>query len=177
VLMTFSVVSSGAAWSQAAQTGSAEKAIAALEEQFTQSERTNNPDLIAPALADKFVATDSDGRFTNKTQFLAGEKATHYTIADFEVLQITVFGSTAIATGTFKTTGTGPEGKPFNSQGRYTDTCEDARWQVAMCCDSLVAHKGVSGRLPIRLMRIAGAQGRSPQTFSLRRVRADGRSI
>ena len=39
--------------SQAQQTGGIEKAVAALEEQWLQSQKTNNPDLVAPLLADK----------------------------------------------------------------------------------------------------------------------------
>ena len=45
-----------AAWAQAQQvTGETEKAVAALENQWLQSQKTNNPDLLAPLLADKFV--------------------------------------------------------------------------------------------------------------------------
>ena len=43
--------------SQAQTTGGTEKAVAALEEQWLQSQKTNNPDLVAPLLADKFVST------------------------------------------------------------------------------------------------------------------------
>src|ERR1700726_680508 len=43
--------------SQAQQTGATEKAVVALEEQWLQSQKTNNPDLVAPLLADKFVNT------------------------------------------------------------------------------------------------------------------------
>jgi hypothetical protein len=46
------VLLGGAAWSQAQTTGGTEKAVAALEEQWVQSQKTNNPDLIAPHLAD-----------------------------------------------------------------------------------------------------------------------------
>ena len=50
----------GSAWSQAhSSSGATEKAIAALENTWLQSQKTNNPDLVAPLLADKFVSTDS----------------------------------------------------------------------------------------------------------------------
>ena len=59
----------GSAWSQAqSSSGATEKAIAALENTWLQSQKTNNPDLVAPLLADKFVSTDSDGKVTNKTR-------------------------------------------------------------------------------------------------------------
>jgi len=40
--------------------------VAALEEQWLQSQKTSNPDLVAPLLADNFVSTSSDGNVTNK---------------------------------------------------------------------------------------------------------------
>ena len=47
--------------SQAQQpSGEIEKAIAALEGQWMESQRTNNPDLVAPLLADKFVNTSTE---------------------------------------------------------------------------------------------------------------------
>ena len=53
----------GAAWPQSMQqTAPIEKAVAALENQWLQSQKTNNPDLVAPLLADKFVYTDKIGR-------------------------------------------------------------------------------------------------------------------
>ena len=47
-----------AAWSQ----DKTEKAVAALEQQWLQSQKTNNPDLAAPLLADKFINTGADGK-------------------------------------------------------------------------------------------------------------------
>src|ERR1700676_3337447 len=88
-----------AAWSQAQQTGGTEKAIAALENQWLQSQKTNNPDLVAPLLADKFVSTGADGKVTNKAQTLADAKASKFVSAENENVQVTVFGDTAIATG------------------------------------------------------------------------------
>jgi len=46
-----------ATWSQAQTTDGTAKAIAALEEQWFQSQKTNNPDLVAPLLADSIVNT------------------------------------------------------------------------------------------------------------------------
>jgi hypothetical protein len=53
-----------AAWSQ---TGT-EKAVAALEKQWLQSQQTNNVDLLAPLLSDKFVNTSSEGKVTGKSE-------------------------------------------------------------------------------------------------------------
>ena len=58
-----------AALSQDSTAGSGtEKAVAALEQQWLQSQKTNNPDLVAPLLADKFINTGSDGKVTGKAE-------------------------------------------------------------------------------------------------------------
>lgn len=73
----------GASWSRAQQTsGDTEKAIVALEDQRIRADRTNNPDLAAPLLAEKYVCTWMDGTILNKAQTLAGAKARRYTSAE-----------------------------------------------------------------------------------------------
>jgi uncharacterized protein (TIGR02246 family) len=121
-----------AAWSQAQQTGGTEKAVAALEQQWLQSQKTNNPDLFAPLLADKFVNTNSDGKVTGKAEALANAKATKYDSAEYEDVKVTAFGDTAIATGGFKAKGTDASGKPFDEHERFTDTwvkMPNGQWQ------------------------------------------------
>src|SRR3982074_1093789 len=119
--------------SQAQQTsGATEKAVMALENQWLQSQKTNNPDLVAPLLADKFVSTDDEGKVTNKGQTLANAKASKIVSAGNENVQVTVFGDTAIATGLWVGRGTNEKGKPFDLRGRWTDTwikMPDGKWQ------------------------------------------------
>jgi ketosteroid isomerase-like protein len=117
------------AWSQ---TGGAEQSVTALEHKWLQAQKTNNPDLIAPLLADKIVDTESDGKVYDKTGLLAIAKATKFTSAEYEELKVSVFGDTAIATGTFKGKGTDPSGKPFDAHFRWTDTwvkMPNGQWQ------------------------------------------------
>ena len=109
-----------------------EKAIVALEEQWLKSQQTNNADLVAPLLADKFVNTRDDGRVTNRAQYLADSKASKFAAAANENVQVTVFGHTAIATGLWVGKGTDEKGKPFDVRVRWTDTwvrMPDAKWQ------------------------------------------------
>ncbi len=60
-----------AAWSQ-----STEKAVAALENQWLQSQKSNNVDLLIPLLAEKFINTSSDGKVTGKSETVAEYKKT-----------------------------------------------------------------------------------------------------
>jgi ketosteroid isomerase-like protein len=130
-----------AAWSQAQTTGGTEKAVAALEQQWLQSQKTNNPDLVAPLLADKFVNTGSDGKVTGKAETLANAKATKYDSADYDDVKVTAFGDTAIATGGFKAKGTDASGKPLDVHERWTDTwmkMPNGQWQCIASHGSLV---------------------------------------
>lgn len=130
-----------AAVSQAQQTsGTTEKAVAALEHQWLQSQKTNNPDLLAPLLADKFVAIGSDGKVSNKAAALADAQATTWTSAEYLDEKVTVFGNTAIATGEFKGKGT-DAGKPIDEHDRYTDVwvkMPNGKWQCVSSQDSPV---------------------------------------
>ena len=125
------LVVSGASQAQQAA-GDTEKAVAALENQWLQSQKTNNPDLVAPLLADKFVSTGGDGKVENKSEAMAEAKTRKYTSADYENVKVTVFGDTAIATGVFKGEGTEASGKAFKEHERWTDTwvkMPDGKWQ------------------------------------------------
>ena len=51
-----------AAWSQDKKAGGTEGAVAALEQQWLQSQQTNNPDLVAPLLAPLSVRQIQEGR-------------------------------------------------------------------------------------------------------------------
>jgi ketosteroid isomerase-like protein len=121
------------AWSQdkmlSADTG---KAVAALEEQWLQSQKTNNPDLVAPLLADKFIATGSDGKVRGKAETLADAKASKYESMEYEDVKVTIFGDTAIATGGSNAKGTNASGKPMDNHSRWTDTwvkMPSGQWQ------------------------------------------------
>ena len=121
-----------AARSQAQTSSGTEKAVAALEQQWLQSQKTNNPDLVAPLLADKFIGTGTDGKLTNRTQLLANAKASKYDSMEYEDVKVTVFGDTAIATGASKAKGTDELGKPMDEHVRWTDTwvkMPNGKWQ------------------------------------------------
>jgi hypothetical protein len=129
-----------AASSQAQQTnGGTETAIAVLEKQWLQSQQTNNPDLVAPLLADKFVYTGGEGKLTNKAAMLADAKATKWDSVDYKDLQIIIFGTTAIATGVFVGKGTDASGKPIDDRSRFTDTwakMPSGKWQCVASQDT-----------------------------------------
>jgi uncharacterized protein (TIGR02246 family) len=119
--------------------GGAKTAIAALEDQWLQAQRTNNPDLVAPILADKFVYTDGEGKLDSKAAMLADAKTVKWESVDYKNVQIAVYGGTAIATGEFVGKGTDSSGKPVNDHSRYTDTwakMPSGKWQCVASQDT-----------------------------------------
>ena len=135
------LLSLGSASLLQAQTGT-EKSVAALEQQWLQSQKTNNPELVAPLLAEKFINTGRDGKVSDRTATLATAKATKYDSVDYDDMKVTVFGNTAIATGGFRAKGIDPSGKAFETHERFTDTwvkMSSGKWQcVASHGSSLV---------------------------------------
>ena len=112
--------------------GGTDKAVAALEQQWLQGQKTNNPDLVAPLLADKFINTGTDGKVNDKAATLAFYKNTKWDSAEYDDVKVTVFGDTAIATGVFTAKGTDPSGKPLDIRERFTDTwvkMPNGKWQ------------------------------------------------
>lgn len=129
----------GAAVSQAHQSSDAtEKAVLTLEERWVQSEETNNVELVAPLLADKFVYTGTDGTVSDRAAFLALLKATKWTGVKNEDVKATAFGDTVIVTGIFKAQGSA-SGKPIDEHTRYTDVwvkMPTGNWQCVSSQDS-----------------------------------------
>jgi len=131
-----------AAWSQAQTTDGTATAVAALEDQWLQSQKTNNPDLVAPLLADNIVNTGTDGKVKNKAETLAEAKTTKYISAEYEDVKVVVYGDTAIATGGFKAKGTDAAGKPMDIHERWTDTwvkMPNGKWQCVATHGSIIA--------------------------------------
>lgn len=112
--------------------GDTEKAVAAQEHQWLQSQKTNNAEMLAPLLAEKFINTDKDGKVTNKVQTLADAKGAHWISVEYENLEVVVYGDAAVATGEFMGKGTDSKGKPLDELERFTDTwvkMPGGKWQ------------------------------------------------
>jgi len=124
---------------QAAPAGTAEQAVTAAEHQWLKSQQTNNVELLAPLLADKVVETTDEGKVrVGKDAVLAAAKADKWSSAEYTDLKVTVFGDTAIATGTFTGKGTDAAGKPIDARVRFTDTwvMANGKWLCVATQDS-----------------------------------------
>jgi ketosteroid isomerase-like protein len=126
------VLLASAVWSQANKTGGTEQAVAALEQHWLQSQKTNNPDLLAPLLADNFVQTSSEGKVMGKAESLATAKSTKWSSVEYHDVKVSVFGDAAIATGGAKGKETDASGKSLTVDERWTDTwvkMSNGQWQ------------------------------------------------
>lgn len=114
------------------QSSSPEQTVAALEQQWLQGQKTNNPALIEPLLAEKFIETLSDGGVIDRAVAMKMTNAMKYTLAVNEDVKVTVFGDAAVATGGFRGKGIDSAGKPFDDHERWTDTwikMPNGKWQ------------------------------------------------
>jgi ketosteroid isomerase-like protein len=118
---------------QAQQTGGdTQKTIVDLENQWLEGDKASNPDMVAALISDKYLATTSEGKLEDKAKTLELVKTRKYNTAEYEDVQVTLFGNTAIARGGYKGSGTEPSGKPFTEHLRWTDTWvkTGGKWQV-----------------------------------------------
>ncbi len=124
-----------AAWSPAQNSSGTEQAVAALEARWLEAQKTSNPDLLAPLLADKFVNISTDGTVSDKAATLALVKSGKWSSAEYVGVNVTIFGDTAIARGDFRGKGTDASGKPVVVNERWTDTwvkMASGKWQCVV---------------------------------------------
>lgn len=92
-------------------------------------------DLVAVGqnMAETFRHIDSEGRLSNKTEFLAGITSPKLVIHPYtpEDVEIRFYGNTAVFTGSTELHGS-YDGKPFVTHYRYTDVyaLQEGRWRV-----------------------------------------------
>lgn len=99
---------------QPAASSAEEQAVTALEMQWLKADQTNNADLAAPLLSDKYTAMTPTGTIEDKAQALADFKTRKYSSAEYEGgVKVVILGTTAITRGTYVGAGT-DSGKPFH---------------------------------------------------------------
>jgi uncharacterized protein (TIGR02246 family) len=136
------VLLTSAVWSQAAGSDAQAQAVAALEQQWLKSQQMNNPEALAPLLADNFLQTSSEGKLTTtKAEALAQATTVKWSSVNYVDVKVTIFGNTAIATGGFKGKGTDTSGKSLDETSRFTDTwvkMPNGKWQCVASQDTPV---------------------------------------
>ena len=119
-----------------------ETKIIALENLWNQIQIKYDADAMGKLLDSDFILTDYDGSLMNKAQFLAAirDSSNQLTVEVSEDMKLHVHGETVIVTGATHEKGT-LKGKPYQHQGRFTDTWvkKNGQWICVASQLSLVA--------------------------------------
>ena len=130
------------------QTGSRaqgdETKIIALENLWNQIQINLDADAMGKMLDEDFVLTDYDGSVMSKSQFLASirDKSYQLIVEASEDMKLHRHGDTVVVTGATHEKGTF-KGKPYQHQGRFTDTWikKDGQWLCVASQLSLISSK------------------------------------
>jgi ketosteroid isomerase-like protein len=109
-----------------------EKATAALEQQWAEGQRDGNSAAVAPLLADDFINTDTSGQSYGKDKLLSNLKGGKWEQNEISDVKVTVYGTTAIATGSWSGKGIDGDGTKIDRYERWTDTwikMANGKWQ------------------------------------------------
>jgi ketosteroid isomerase-like protein len=100
-----------------------ETKIIALENLWNQMQLNHDADAMGKLLDEDFVLTDYDGAVMSKAQFLDSirDMSYHLTVEASEDMKLHRHGDTVVITGATHEKGT-YKGKPYQHQGRFTDT-------------------------------------------------------
>ncbi|GAC1624633.1 MAG: hypothetical protein PVS2B2_11310 [Candidatus Acidiferrum sp.] len=115
-----------------------------LERAWEQAESKQDVKAISSIVADALSYTDYDGSLMDKAQYLRSVTSSDLQPDHLydEGTIVRVFGSAAIATGTFRETGTS-KGKAYTRRARYTDTWikQNSVWQCVASQSTLIQNK------------------------------------
>lgn len=108
------------------------KAITALEHRWAEAQKAGNATAVAPLLAENFINTDADGQVYGKPRLLSNLKGGKWDLNGISDVKVTVFPSTAIATGAWSGRGVDGDGTKIDRSERWTDTwikMPNGQWQ------------------------------------------------
>jgi ketosteroid isomerase-like protein len=130
------------AFSQGSRTESDEsRMILNLENAWNQAEMSHDAHALDSLLADKFVYTDDDGSYMNRSQWLAHVKRgdDHYQQLSSENLTAYLYGDAAVVTGGYREK-VELKGKSVVRHGRFTDTWikQNAEWKCVASQSTLI---------------------------------------
>lgn len=109
-----------------------QKAITDLEYKWADAQKVGNAKAVEVILAEGFVNTDADGQTYGRGKLLANLKGGQWELNGISDVKVTVYGSTAIATGTWAGKGIDGDGTKIDRTERWTDTwvkMSDGKWQ------------------------------------------------
>jgi ketosteroid isomerase-like protein len=106
--------------------------IAALENKWAEAQKMGDAGAVAPLLHENFITTDVSGHSYNKQQLLATLKGGKWESNAISDVKVSVYGDTAIATGSWSGKGVDGDGTRIDRHERWTDTwmkTKGGKWQ------------------------------------------------
>jgi len=115
--------------------------VLSLENAWNEAETHRDVKALAALLAPTFVYTDTDGVFSDRSQYLADIPEGISSVIVNEGMQAESYGDTIVVTGTFRDEGT-EKGKHYLRRGRFTDTWihQRSEWLCVASQETLIAH-------------------------------------
>jgi ketosteroid isomerase-like protein len=115
--------------------------VLSLENAWNEAETHRDVKAIAALLAPTFVYTDTDGIFSDRSQYLAGIADVISSLIVNEGMKAESYGDTIVVTGAFREEGT-DNGKHYLRRGRFTDTWihQNSEWLCVASQETLIAH-------------------------------------
>jgi ketosteroid isomerase-like protein len=115
--------------------------VLSLENAWNEAETHGDVKAIAALLAPTFVYTDTDGVFSDRSQYLAGIPDVISSVIVNEGMKAKSYGDTIVVTGAFREEGT-DNGKHYLRRGRFTDTWinQNSEWLCVASQETLIAH-------------------------------------
>jgi len=130
----------------AAQNSSSDEGgrVLGLENAWNHAVEAKDTKALDMLLAPTFVAVETDGSVSSKSEFLASIRAPEYqpTQAVNEQISVQVYGNAAVVVGIFRIKGL-EKGKPYVHRERFTDTWikRDRGWQCVASQATLITAK------------------------------------
>ena len=109
-----------------------QKVITELEFKWAEAQKLGHAKVVAPMLAEGFVNTDAEGQAYGKEKLLSNLKGGQWEQNGISDVKVTVYGSTAIATGAWAGKGIDGDGTKVDRAERWTDTwvkMPGGKWQ------------------------------------------------
>jgi len=115
--------------------------VLSLENAWNEAEIHRDVKAIAALLAPTFVHTDTDGVFSDRSQYLAGIRDIISSLIVNDGMKAESYGDTIVVTGAFREQGT-DNLKPYLRHGRFTDTWihQNGEWLCVASQETLIAH-------------------------------------
>ena len=117
--------------------------VLSLENAWNRAEVTHDAKALSTLLAETFDFTDDDGRFMNKSQWLAHIRSgvDHYDQLSSSGMSVHLYGNVAVVTGMYQDKIT-EKGKGVMRSGRFTDVWiqQNAQWKCVASQATLISH-------------------------------------